>query len=149
MTSTALPSRRVVLAGAGGVGVAAVLAACGSSDSSSGTAPADDGAASPGEDVASGEDLAAVADVPVGGALSVTVGSAPVLLTRPSEDEVFAYSAICTHQGCTVLPGDGEMRCPCHVSRYDLTTGEVLGGPAPAPLPSIPVTVADGRVVTA
>lgn len=139
MASTTDISRRTVLAGAGaGIGVLA-LAACG---------PGGPPAPEP-TDLAPGQPLAPVSDVPVGGALAVSIDSAPVLVTRPTEGEIFAFSAICTHERCTVAPGDGELRCPCHASRYDLTTGAVLGGPAPAPLPSIPVTVEDGTVVTA
>lgn len=142
MASTTDITRRSVLAGAGaGVGILA-LAACTSGPGGGTTAPTD-------VDIPPGEVLAPVADVPVGGALSVSVGSAPVLVTQPSAGQVFAFSAICTHERCTVGPGDGELRCPCHASRYDLTTGAVLGGPAPLPLPSIPVEIADGAVVTA
>ncbi len=145
MTTVEELSRRTVLAGAGGVGLTAVLAACGSSGSGGDTAETD-GA---GDGTAAGQDLAAVADVPVGGAISAEVGSAPILVTQPVEGEIRAFDAVCTHQGCTVLPADGELDCPCHGSRFDLSTGEVLGGPAPAPLPEVAVTVTDGRVVTA
>ncbi|MEK8224900.1 Rieske (2Fe-2S) protein [Oerskovia sp. M15] len=56
---------------------------------------------------------------------------------------------MCTHQGCIVAPGDGELACPCHGSRFDLTSGDVLAGPAPSPLPRVSVTVSDGAVTTA
>ncbi|WP_454044137.1 Rieske (2Fe-2S) protein [Cellulosimicrobium sp. Marseille-Q8652] len=93
--------------------------------------------------------LAQADDVPVGGALGVTVGGAQLLVTQPEEGSFAAFSAICTHQGCTVAPGDGELVCPCHASRYDLATGAVLGGPAPEPLPEVPVTVESGEVTSA
>lgn len=135
-------SRRDVLAGAGAGAVVLALAAC-SSDGAPSPAP------TTGTELPDGTDLTAVSDVPVGGAVLVTVDEAPVLVTQPEAGEVLAFSAVCTHQQCTVNPGDGELLCPCHQSRYDLATGEVLGGPAPLPLPGIPVVVADGRVVTA
>lgn len=138
------PTRRAVLAGAGSSALLVVLAACGGG---SGGGSGDSGDRDGGDLVGPGESLAAVADVPVGGALSVTVAGERLLVTQPEEGTFAAFSAICTHQGCTVLPGDGELRCPCHASRYDLATGAVLGGPAPAPLPKVDVTV-DGDTVT-
>lgn len=52
-----------------------------------------------------------------------------------SEDQLFAFSAKCTHEGCTVtyLPGQSVVWCPCHDGRFDLT-GRVLSGPPPQPL---------------
>jgi Rieske Fe-S protein len=58
-----------------------------------------------------------------------------------------AFSAICTHMGCTVAPAGSELHCPCHGSRYNALTGAVLQGPAPRALPSVPVHVAGGKVV--
>lgn len=158
MAASTDPARRTVLA-AGGVGLAAVLVACGGSATSTGGTTADDGAASSDGSGASGEvpgasgeesgALAAATEVPVGGALAASLDSGPVLVTQPTEGEFRAFSAVCPHAGCTVQPGDGELRCPCHASRFDLATGEVLGGPAPSPLPEIAVTVADGQVLPA
>ena len=67
-------------------------------------------------------------------------------------DGLVAYSAICTHLGCAVyaqLNGDGNIACPCHASVFNPANGaEVVGGPAPRPLPSLPLSVdADGNVV--
>src|SRR5204863_9057377 len=33
----------------------------------------------------------------------------------------------CTHLGCTVLPGAGELDCPCHGSIFNLAGGFVQG----------------------
>ena len=56
-----------------------------------------------------------------------------------------AYSAICSHLGCAVfarLNEDNNIACPCHASQFDPSNnGEVVGGPAPRPLPSLPITV--------
>ena len=63
------------------------------------------------------------------------------------------YNQICTHLGCSVLPTLNEqnnIHCPCHGSIFASEDGEVLGGPAPRPLPSIPVAFDDqGRLVIA
>jgi Rieske Fe-S protein len=59
-----------------------------------------------------------------------------------------AFSAICTHAGCTVafLKKTSQFQCPCHGGLYDAKTGKVLSGPPPAPLPSIPVKNVDGKI---
>ncbi|MBI2350707.1 MAG: Rieske 2Fe-2S domain-containing protein [Deltaproteobacteria bacterium] len=45
-----------------------------------------------------------------------------------------AMSVRCTHLGCTVGKVEWGYQCPCHGSRFD-STGRVLRGPAPKPLP--------------
>jgi Rieske Fe-S protein len=148
-------SRRTVLAaGAGGVG-ATVLAACSSSGGGSGdpAAATTGGAAGPATGVSSsgaGAALATLADIPVGSAVSVTLPDGkPGIVSRPTATTAACFSAICTHQGCTVKPAKTTLNCPCHGSRYNASTGAVLGGPAPAPLSKVAVTVSDGKVVPA
>ena len=66
---------------------------------------------------------------------------------------VVAYTAICTHTGCDVsdwLADDGLLSCPCHFSKYDPRNGaSVIDGPAPRPLPALPLRIADGQLVVA
>jgi cytochrome b6-f complex iron-sulfur subunit len=142
--ATAL-SRRQLLAGAG-TGAALLAAAACSGGSSDPSAP---GGGTPGSGSAGGGgSLAAVADVPVGGAVSAQdAGGKPVIVAQPSKGQVVAFSAICTHMGCTVAPAGNELVCPCHGSTYDLATGDNTSGPAPSPLPKIPVKVKGGKVV--
>jgi rieske iron-sulfur protein len=68
-------------------------------------------------------------------------------------DGVLAFSAICTHQQCTVtdwLKSSQVVQCPCHQSQYDLRHGaKVVGGPAPRPLPALPLKVGNGVLVVA
>lgn len=53
---------------------------------------------------------------------------------------IYAMTAICTHQGCTVNGWNGSVfPCPCHGSQYDLN-GTVVQGPAPLPLNHFEVT---------
>ncbi len=56
-----------------------------------------------------------------------------------------AYSKVCTHVGCPVAlyrRETHELRCPCHQSTFDVLRGAaVLSGPAPRPLPQLPLTI--------
>ena len=92
-----------------------------------------------------GRKLVPLASVPVGG--GVVVSSARVVLTRDAAGALHAFSAVCTHQGCIVSSvRRGTIDCPCHGSRFDASTGAVVAGPAPAPLPAVSVEVTGGVV---
>jgi cytochrome b6-f complex iron-sulfur subunit len=64
----------------------------------------------------------------------VPVSGQRVILMQ-SQDQLFAFSAKCTHEGCTVTyqPAQSVIWCPCHDGRFDLN-GRVLSGPPPQPL---------------
>lgn len=52
-----------------------------------------------------------------------------------SGQSVKAYSTRCTHAGCKINKEiKGQIVCPCHGSRYDSATGDVIKGPAQLPL---------------
>ena len=123
-----------------GVAAAGVLAACGGGGSTNDSTPRQSTGGGP-------RALAKVADVPEGGALSVKDADGnELLLTQASAGTIVALSAICTHQGCTVLADGGELVCPCHGSVFDLS-GANLSGPARQPLPAVDVHVVDGDVL--
>jgi Rieske Fe-S protein len=138
---------------------ALALSACGGGSSGSaagggttggaGTTAPDSGGSSPTAATAGATALAQLADIPVGSSISAKSGDAPLLIARPTATTVVAFSAICTHQGCTVAPAGKTLACPCHGSKYDAFTGAVLNGPAPAPLHPFAVAVKDGAVVAA
>lgn len=50
------------------------------------------------------------------------------------EEGIMAMSATCTHLGCAIAKVEWGYQCPCHGSKYD-SSGRVLAGPAPTPLP--------------
>jgi ubiquinol-cytochrome c reductase iron-sulfur subunit len=67
-------------------------------------------------------------------------------------DNIVAYSKICTHVGCPVALYEQtthHILCPCHQSTFDATNGaQILFGPAPRPLPQLPIGVdADGFLI--
>jgi len=70
-----------------------------------------------------------------------------------STDGVVAYSAVCTHTGCDIDGWSEETEflvCPCHESEFDpRDAAEVLSGPAPRRLPSLPLRSEDGVLVAA
>lgn len=89
-----------------------------------------------------GTPLASVADVESAGGLIVDGPSGPVILAA-ANGSVVGHSAVCTHQSCTIAASGA---CPCHGSRFNITTGDVENGPARQPLPEVTVTVAGGQV---
>ncbi|HEY5248338.1 MAG TPA: Rieske (2Fe-2S) protein [Dermatophilaceae bacterium] len=139
--------RRTVIRGAGVVGVGivgvAALAACGASSDTTPSPPA--GAASSAGSGGAAADAIKTADIPVGG--GKVFDATKIVVTQPKAGEFKAFSAVCTHKGCTVAGvANGTITCPCHGSTYDATTGAVTGGPAPAPLSGKTVTVKDGSL---
>ena len=143
------PSRRQVVAAVVGAGGLVALAACSSGSSAAGGSGSGGGAASSGGAGGAGTVLTPLSAVPVGSAVAAKDASGgPVLVAQPTSGKVVAFSAICTHQGCTVAPAGTKFQCPCHGSQYDAATGAVLRGPAPRPLTPVPVHVTGGNVVT-
>jgi Rieske Fe-S protein len=153
MTHTAGVTRRTVLTGAAVTG-AVVLAGCtaggsdtaGGADSAGGTGGGS--TPSPQASEAAGGSLVPTADVPEGG--GVIISDAKVVVTQPTAGEYKAFSSTCTHQGCQVSQVTEEaIVCACHGSRFALTDGAVLAGPATAPLPEVPISVDGTEVVLA
>jgi thiosulfate dehydrogenase [quinone] large subunit len=93
-----------------------------------------------------GREIAAAGAVPTGHFVSFQdAGGGPAYLVHTPQG-FRAFSAICTHAGCTVGLSGGQFVCPCHGGRYSAETGAVLGGPPPRPLEQLPVRVVDGQV---
>jgi len=149
-SDAATPTRRRVLVTGGVVAAAAaVTAACGSSSggaAGSTSAPAasagSSSAATPpaASSPAAGGITVQTSAVPVGG--GTVLADQKVVVTQPTAGVYKAFTAVCTHQGCMVASvANGSISCPCHGSTFSAADGSVQGGPAPAPLASIPVTV--------
>lgn len=66
---------------------------------------------------------------------------------------VVAYSGICTHAACGVTEWNADthvFQCPCHGSEFNpAARGMVVTGPAPRPLPRLPIKIIEGKLVIA
>jgi Rieske Fe-S protein len=135
--------RRTVLRGVAVTGAlgasASLLAGCGDDSGGSGGGSGSGGASS--------KELGATADVPVGGGM--VFAEQKIVVTQPTKGDFQAFSATCTHQGCTVgeVTG-GTINCPCHGSKFNLD-GSVANGPAEKPLPSEKISVKGGNITLA
>jgi len=73
----------------------------------------------------------------------------PAILFR-TKTGVFAYSATCTHQGCTVAYQNSKksLYCPCHGAEFDpFKNGGVITGPTRDALPTVKVEISGDWVV--
>ena len=97
-----------------------------------------------------GKAIATLAEVPVDGRkLFTAADGSPAILFR-TKAGVFAYSRICTHQGCSVNYDEKShsLLCPCHGARFDQNkNGAVLNGPAQTPIASIKVAIKGPNIV--
>jgi Rieske Fe-S protein len=90
--------------------------------------------------------LGAAREIPVGGGTIFT--AARVVVTQPARGQYRAFSAVCTHVGCILNQVTRDtIDCPCHGSKFAITSGAVVAGPAPTPLPKKRVEIVDGQIV--
>jgi Rieske Fe-S protein len=125
-------SRRQLLVRAG-LSAAALgsLAACGGGGSSAPPA-------------AGGPVSAPTTDIPVGG--GKIFADAKTVVTQPAAGEYKAFSSICTHAQCPVAEVTTTINCNCHGSKFSITDGSVVSGPAPTGLPAKTATVSGSTV---
>jgi 3-phenylpropionate/trans-cinnamate dioxygenase ferredoxin component len=65
------------------------------------------------------------------------------------DDAFYAFGDTCTHQGCSLADGEldgATVTCPCHGSQFNVTTGDVLRGPARESVRSYPVRLEAGAL---
>lgn len=135
---------------------ASVVAGCGGGSddgaSSSGGGATDAGGSGGSTETASGGAIAQVSDVPQNSAQKFTNDGQPAVLVHLESGDFVAYSAVCTHQQCIVAyqKQSSQLVCPCHGSIFNPSkNAQVVTGPAPRPLPEIPITVQGGQITKA
>ncbi len=160
MTEKSAITRRVILTSAtvGLAGASALaLAACAPATPSGADAavnnppaPASTGGSTAAATGAAGSgSIVALADIPVGGAKSVTFDGKGLLVAQPTAGTVVAFSSVCPHQGCAVAFAKTDFECPCHGSAFALATGDVTNGPAQTGLTPVAVKVDGDQIVAA
>ena len=144
-----LQSRRAVIASVGAGGLALAITACsGGTDSAQTTGGATESSAPQSSAPPAGGALAKTADIPVGG--GTVFKDQKVVVTQPAAGEFKAFSAVCTHAGCTVgSVSDGTINCPCHGSKFKIADGAVANGPADKPLPAQQIKVEGDQITLA
>jgi Rieske Fe-S protein len=89
--------------------------------------------------------LATTAEIPVDGGKILT--DKQIVITQPVAGTFKAFTAVCTHQGCTVSTvAGGTIDCPCHGSKFSVKDGSVVNGPAASPLAAVAIKV-DGSSI--
>lgn len=142
---------------------ASLVAACGggrraenggSPTATAASSTAGGGAVGAGPEVGKGQAIAKESELEPGSAFSFTDADTgdPGVLVRLESGEFVAYSALCTHQVCTVAyrVETRRLACPCHGAIFDPAKGaDVETGPAQAPLSPIKVEAKGGEIVKA
>lgn len=155
------PDRRSVMKAAALVAVpiagVGTVAACSSSNSKTDSSAGSGGTGNGGSS-SSGSSGGSGSGGSGNGKVSVPTSSVPVgsgyvdksnlvVVTQPESGVFKAFTAVCTHQGCTVAQvADNQITCPCHGSVFSAKDGSVINGPATAPLSAMTAKV-DGANV--
>lgn len=119
-------SRRCLVAGSVGLGLAGPVLIAASAE-------------------AAGKAVIATSKVPVGG--GVVVADRGVVVTQPKAGRFRVFTAVCTHEGCTVGEvTDQRIVCPCHGSQFAIGSGKPVAGPAQTPLAKKAFTIKKGKI---
>ncbi|WP_086559369.1 Rieske (2Fe-2S) protein [Streptomyces africanus] len=138
-------TRRTVLLATGSTGAVALVAACGGGGDGNGSTSTSSPTGQKTTSAPAGKELTSTDEIPVGG--GKIFEKEKVVVTQPDQGRFKAFSAICTHMGCTVTTvSDGTINCPCHGSKYHVADGSVAHGPATRPLPAEQITVEGNSV---
>ncbi len=93
-------------------------------------------------------EVARLSDVPPGTCRQVNAAGRPVAVFNVNST-IYATHGTCTHRGGPLGEGklDGSVvTCPWHGAEFDVTTGQVVGPPAPQSVPTYKVAV-EGELI--
>lgn len=94
-----------------------------------------------------GTKVASASQVKVGSAFAYDAPDGnPAFIVQPAAGTYLSYSRVCTHEGCTVDFTGSEFACPCHGAQFAEDTGDVIAGPARAPLQKYTVVESGGNL---
>lgn len=93
-------------------------------------------------------EVATLTDLAPGTCQQVDAGGRPVALFNVN-GTIYAIHGTCTHRGGPL--GEGELdgpvvTCPWHGAQFDVTTGQVIGPPAPQSVPVYKVIVEGNQI---
>ncbi len=76
-------------------------------------------------------------------------GGRPGNVVRTPAGDLKAFSAVCTHLGCTVQYREDlqHIWCACHNGHFDPASGRNIGGPPPRPLDAYTVNARGDKLV--
>ena len=84
-----------------------------------------------------------VSDVAPGSLVAIELDGERVTVVNV-DGRFFAIGDTCTHRGCSLSEGELSgtvITCHCHGGQFDVTNGEVVGGPPQEPEKSYPVQI--------
>ncbi len=93
-------------------------------------------------------DIAKVDEITPGNMKGATVGGKDILITN-IEGRYYAIGGKCTHAGGNLSKGKLEgkiVTCPRHGSKFDVTTGNRVSGPAAQNEPKYEVKIEGGSI---
>jgi Rieske Fe-S protein len=87
-------------------------------------------------------------EIASGDAKNIIYQNAPAIVINRPDKGFIALTLTCTHLGCVVeFDKSGQkLVCPCHAGMYDLE-GNVISGPPPKPLTSIPLKIEGDSII--
>ena len=97
-----------------------------------------------------GKAIATTAELAVGSHKIFTAADGSPAIVFRTNAGVFAYSRVCTHQGCSVNFDNAKktLLCPCHGAEFDPNSdAKVLAGPTRQPLQKIRVAIKGNNIV--
>ena len=97
-----------------------------------------------------GTAIAKLADFPIGSTKAFAAADGTPSVLFRTKAGVFAYSRVCTHQGCSVGYDEKSnlLICPCHGAQFDPTkNGAAISGPTKLSLPKINVAIKGTDIV--